>query len=53
MKADRQIERRTIGGRQPPLSRRQIEDGLLIAKLQAHALDEIDEGRAEKIDHRN
>ena len=26
---------------------------LLIAKLQPHPLDEIDEGRAEEIDHRN
>jgi hypothetical protein len=51
VKTDRQIGRRTISGRQPPLSRRQIEDGLLIAILKAHALDEIDEGRAEEIDH--
>ena len=53
VKPDRQIRRRTIGGRQPPLSHGQIEDGLLIAKLQPHALDEIDERRAEEIDHRN
>jgi hypothetical protein len=53
VKADGQIGRRTIRCRQPPLSRRQIEDGLLIAKLQPHPLDEIDEGRAEEIDHRD
>ena len=34
-----------------PLPRRQIEDALLIAKLQPHPLDQIDKRRAEKIDH--
>ncbi len=34
-----------------PLPRRQVEDRLLVAKLQPHPLDHVGERRAEEIDH--